>query len=143
MIPQLQIVPDFERSALYGVKPPELTATLADLTNGRTVSQIVDGNRRFDVVMRLDDDSRSTSGIGAALVATPMGYVPLSRLAKIEEAEGPNQILRENQQRRTGRGKTTRLTSTTKPGMVQNMAANSSRRPTTMACCRARRSCST
>jgi len=100
LIPQLQIVPDFERSALYGVKPPELTATLADLTNGRTVSQIVDGNRRFDVVMRLDDDSRSTSGLGAALVATPMGYVPLSRLATIKEAEGPNQILRENQQRR-------------------------------------------
>ena len=100
LIPQLQVVPDYEHSALYGVKPPELTATLADLTNGRTVSQIVDGNRRFDVVMRLDDDARSTSGLGQALVSTPMGYVPLSRLAKIEEAEGPNQILRENQQRR-------------------------------------------
>ncbi|MDX2257322.1 MAG: efflux RND transporter permease subunit, partial [Hyphomicrobiaceae bacterium] len=100
LIPQVQVVPDFERSALYGVTPPALTATLADLTNGRTVSQIVDGNKRFDVVMRLDDDSRSTSGLGDALVATPMGYVPLRRLARIEEAEGPNQILRENQQRR-------------------------------------------
>lgn len=100
LIPQLQVVPDYERSALYGVKPPELTATLADLTNGRTVSQIVEGNRRFDVVMRLSDDNRSTSGLGEALVATPMGYVPLNRLATIVEAEGPNQILRENQQRR-------------------------------------------
>ncbi len=100
LIPQLQVVPDYERSALYGVKPPELTETLANLTNGRTVSQIVEGNRRFDVVMRLDDQDRSTSGLGQALVPTPKGYVPLNRLAKIEEAEGPNQILRENQQRR-------------------------------------------
>ena len=100
LIPQVQVVPDYERSALYGVKPPQLTATLADLTNGRTVSQIVDGNRRFDVVMRLDDESRSTRGLGDALVPTPLGHVPLNRLATIEEAEGPNQILRENQQRR-------------------------------------------
>ncbi|MGD9784221.1 MAG: efflux RND transporter permease subunit [Hyphomicrobiaceae bacterium] len=100
LIPQLQVIPDFERSALHGIKPPALTATLADLTNGRIVSQVVDGNRRFDVVMRLDDSSRSTRGLGQALVPTPLGYVPLSRLAKIEEAEGPNQILRENQQRR-------------------------------------------
>ena len=100
LIPQLQIVPDYERAALYGVTPPELTATLADLTNGRTVSQIVEGNRRFDVVMRLSDVDRSTTGLGAALVSTPSGFVPLGRLAMVKEAEGPNQILRENQQRR-------------------------------------------
>ncbi|MBU2582142.1 MAG: CusA/CzcA family heavy metal efflux RND transporter [Alphaproteobacteria bacterium] len=100
LIPQLQVVPDYERSALYGVKPPELTATLADLTNGRTVSQIVEGNRRYDVVIRLADEDRSTTGLGEALVSTPLGYVPLKRLATVTEAEGPNQILRENQQRR-------------------------------------------
>lgn len=100
LIPQLQVVPDYERTALYGVKPPELTATLADLTNGRTVSQIIEGNRRFDVVVRLGDEDRSTAGLGEALVSTPMGYVPLKRLANVTEAEGPNQILRENQQRR-------------------------------------------
>ncbi len=100
LIPQLQVVPDFDRAALYGVTPPALTATLADLTNGRTVSQIIEGTRRFDVVMRLADEDRSTSGLGEALVATPGGYVPLKRLATVTEAEGPNQILRENQQRR-------------------------------------------
>ncbi len=88
LIPQVQVIPDYQQSALYGVKPPELTATLANLTNGRTVSQIVEGSRRFDVVMRLDDDSRSTRGLGDALVSTPLGYVPLKRLASIEEAEG-------------------------------------------------------
>lgn len=100
LIPQLQVIPDFERTALYGVSPPSLTTTLADLTNGRTVSQIIEGNRRFDVVMRLPDEDRSTTGLGEALVSTPKGYVPLKRLATIKETEGPNQILRENQQRR-------------------------------------------
>jgi HME family heavy-metal exporter len=100
LIPQLQVIPDYERSALYGQTPPALMATLADLTNGRNVSQIVEGNRRFDVVMRLADQDRSTSGLGEALVSTPLGYVPLKRLATIKETEGPNQILRENQQRR-------------------------------------------
>ncbi len=100
LIPQVQIVPDYERSALYGVTPPALTTTLANLTNGHTVSQIVEGNRRFDVVMRLPDEDRSTAGLGEALVSTPSGYVPLKWLATVKETEGPNQILRENQQRR-------------------------------------------
>lgn len=100
LIPQLQVVPDYDRAALYGVTPPALTATLADLTNGRTVSQIIEGSRRFDVVMRLSDEDRSTAGLGEALVATPGGYIPLKQLADVREAEGPNQILRENQQRR-------------------------------------------
>ncbi len=100
LIPQLQVVPDYERAALYGINPPELTKTLADMTNGRTVSQIIEGNKRFDVVVRLADQDRSTAGLGDALVSTPLGYVPLKRLGRVQEAEGPNQILRENQQRR-------------------------------------------
>lgn len=100
LIPQLQVVPDFERAALYGVTPATLTGTLAHLSNGNTVSQVIEGSRRFDVVMRLKDADRSTRGLGEALVATPAGYVPLNRLATIKEADGPNQILRENQQRR-------------------------------------------
>lgn len=100
LIPQLQVVPNYEKAALYGINPSELTKTLADMTNGRTVSQIIDGNKRFDVVVRLADQDRSTSGLGEALVSTPIGYVPLKRLGRVQEVEGPNQILRENQQRR-------------------------------------------
>lgn len=100
LIPQLQVVPDYERAALYGINSPELMKTLADMTNGRTASQIIEGNKRFDVVVRLADQDRSTFGLGEALVSTPLGYVPLNRLASVKEAEGPNQILRENQQRR-------------------------------------------
>jgi HME family heavy-metal exporter len=100
LIPQLTVTPDYERSALYGITPGALTEALEGLSNGRVVSQIVDGNRRFDVVMRLADDSRSTTGLQDLLVSTPQGYVPLRLLAKIEESDGPNQILRENGQRR-------------------------------------------
>ena len=99
-IPQLRVDVDHERAALYGMTPAAVTEALATLSNGRTVSQIVEGNRRFDVVMRLDDTDRSTTGLGDLLITTPAGRVPLKRLADVSEADGPNQISRENTQRR-------------------------------------------
>ena len=100
LIPQLKITPDYERAALYGITPAALTEALEGLSNGREVSQIVEGSRRFDVVMRMSDANRSTTGLEDLLVSTPMGFVPLRKLATIEESDGPNQILRENGQRR-------------------------------------------
>ncbi|MGD9803866.1 MAG: efflux RND transporter permease subunit [Hyphomicrobiaceae bacterium] len=100
LIPQLTVTPDYERAALYGITPAALTEALEGLSNGREVSQIVEGNRRFEVVMRISDANRSTSGLEGLLVSTPTGFVPLRMLAKIEEGDGPNQILRENGQRR-------------------------------------------
>ena len=100
LIPQLKVTPDYERAALYGITPAALTEALEALSNGRVVSQIVEGNRRFDVVMRVSDAQRSTTGLQDLLVSTPKGFVPLRLLAKVEEGEGPNQILRENGQRR-------------------------------------------
>jgi HME family heavy-metal exporter len=100
LIPQLKVTPDYERVALYGITPAALTEALEALSNGRVVSQIVEGNRRFDVVMRVSDEKRSTTGLQDLLVSTPKGFVPLRLLARVEEGEGPNQILRENGQRR-------------------------------------------
>lgn len=100
LIPQLKITPDYERASLYGITPAALTDALEGLSGGRVLSQIVEGNRRFDVVMRLSDESRSSTGLEDVLVSTPQGFVPLRLLAKVEEADGPNQILRENSQRR-------------------------------------------
>src|SRR5262249_39040005 len=96
LIPQLKGTPDYERAALYGITPAALTEALEALSNGRIVSQIVEGNRRFDVVMRISDRNRSTTGLQDLLVSTPQGFVPLRLLAKVEEGDGPNQILREN-----------------------------------------------
>jgi heavy-metal exporter, HME family len=100
-IPQLRVEPDYDRARLYGVTPAALTGALEGMSNGRVVSQVVtEGNRRFDVVIRLSDTDRSTTGLAGLLVETPSGHVPLQLVAKIEETDGPNQILRENGERR-------------------------------------------
>ncbi|SMH61567.1 efflux RND transporter permease subunit [Azospirillum agricola] len=99
-IPQVQVVIDYERAALYGVTPAMATDALESLSNGRVVSEIVDGTRRFDVVLRLSDEDRTSSGLANLLVETPAGRVPLSLFASVEETDGPNQILRENGKRR-------------------------------------------
>ncbi|HEU0063257.1 MAG TPA: efflux RND transporter permease subunit, partial [Hyphomicrobiaceae bacterium] len=100
LIPQLKVTPNYERIGLYGITPAALTEALDVLSNGRVVSQIVDGNRRFDVVMRLSDDHRSTTGLQDLLVPTPQGFVPLRLIARVDEGDGPNQVQRENAQRR-------------------------------------------
>ena len=99
-IPHLEIVVDYARAALYGMQPAAITAKLEQLSNGRIVSRIIDGNRRFDVVLRLQDERRTTQGLGDLLIQTPVGWVPVRQLADIVETDGPNQILRENGRRR-------------------------------------------
>ncbi len=100
LIPQLRIELDYGRAALYGLTPAAVTQALEALSNGRRVSQIVDGNRRFDVVMRLSDLDRSTTALRELLIATPMGHIPLGMIAEVTETDGPNQIQREGTQRR-------------------------------------------
>jgi HME family heavy-metal exporter len=100
LIPQLQIRVDPDRAALFGVTPAAVTEALESLSNGRTVSTIIDGAKRFDVVMRLAEADRTTSGLSDLLIETPKGRVPLSRIASVEETDGPNQIARENGRRR-------------------------------------------
>ena len=99
-VPQLQVRLDYDRAALYGVTPAVVTDVLEKLSNGKIVSQIVDGARRFDVVLRLADGDRTTAGLGDLLIETPRGRVPLRMLAEVVEADGPNQVLRENGRRR-------------------------------------------
>ena len=100
-IPQLRVEADYERAKLYGVTPAALTGALEGMSNGRIVSQVVtEGSRRFDVVIRLSDADRSTRGLADLLIETPSGHVPLQLVARIQETDGPNQILRENGQRR-------------------------------------------
>ncbi|MGL4324416.1 MAG: efflux RND transporter permease subunit [Beijerinckiaceae bacterium] len=99
-IPQLEIIVDYRRAALYGVQPAAVTEQLERLSNGRVVSRVIDGNRRFDVVLRLQDQRRTTQGLGDLLIETPVGWVPVRQIADVVETDGPNQILRENGRRR-------------------------------------------
>jgi CzcA family heavy metal efflux pump len=99
-VPQLEIIVDYTRAALYGLKPQAITEQLERLSNGRVVSRLFDGVRRFDVVLRLNDNQRTTTGLGELLLETPYGWVPVRQIAEVREADGPNQILRENSKRR-------------------------------------------
>ena len=99
-VPQLQVRLDYERAALYGVTPATLTDALEKLSNGKVESQVVDGQKRFDVVLRLSDAGRTTEALANMLVETPRGRVPLRTFAEVVDDDGPNQILRENGTRR-------------------------------------------
>lgn len=99
-VPQLEVIVDYRRAALYRIQPAAVTEQLERLSNGRVVSRIVDGNRRFDVVLRLDDVQRTTQGLADLLIQTPAGWVPVRQFADVVETDGPNQILRENGRRR-------------------------------------------
>ena len=110
-VPQLEIRVDYGRAALYGVQPGAVVEQLSRLSSGRGVSRVVDGYRRFDVVMRLPDSARTTERLGDLLMETPVGWIPARQIAEIKETDGPNQILRENGRRRVvvsanGDGKT-------------------------------------
>ncbi|MBK3403033.1 efflux RND transporter permease subunit [Methylorubrum populi] len=99
-IPQLEVRVDYTRAALYGVQPAAVVEQISRLSNGRVVSTVVDGVRRFDVVLRLSENRRTTTGLGDLLLETPSGWVPAKQVADIRETDGPNQILRENARRR-------------------------------------------
>jgi len=99
-IPHLEVIVDYRRAALYGLQPAEITEQLERLSNGRIVSRILDGNRRFDVVVRLQNERRTTQGLADLLIETPLGWIPVRQIADIVETDGPNQILRENGKRR-------------------------------------------
>jgi len=99
-VPQLQVRLDYDRAALYGVTPATLTDALEKLSNGKVESQVVDGQKRFDVVLRLSDAGRTTEALANMLVETPRGRVPLRTFAEVVDDDGPNQILRENGTRR-------------------------------------------
>ena len=99
-VPQLQVVVDHQRAALHGVSAASIAEQLQALSGGQVVSQVVDGARRFDVVLRLGDADRTAAGLAAVMIETPGGRVPLSLLAELRDTDGPNQILRENGRRR-------------------------------------------
>jgi len=99
-IPQLQIRIDYAKAKQYGVTPAAINTALEMLSNGATAAQVIEGNRRFDVVIRLADTDRSAQGLSNLLVETPGGRIPLRLIADIEDSDGPNQILRENSRRR-------------------------------------------
>jgi len=100
LAPQVKVQVDFAAVAQHGLSPGELLRRLQMLVDGEKVTQIIDGNRRFDLLLRLPERERAPDGLASLLIDTPLGAVPLSRLASIEESDGPNQVVRDDGRRR-------------------------------------------
>ncbi|OGA80213.1 MAG: multidrug transporter AcrB [Burkholderiales bacterium RIFCSPHIGHO2_01_FULL_63_240] len=100
LIPQVMVRIDQQRLAQTGLAPGEAVRILKALTDGAHGAQIVDGSRRYELVLRLPDGQRGPLDLARTLIDTPAGRLSVSSFATVEEADGPNQIGRENGRRR-------------------------------------------
>ncbi|MFZ6819765.1 efflux RND transporter permease subunit [Undibacterium sp. Ji22W] len=100
LIPQIKIHIDYEQTSRYGIAPGVLLRSLQQQIEGEKITQVIEGNRRFDLLLRLPEQGRDLQQLQQLLIQTPRGHVPLMQLAKVEESDGPNQINRENSRRR-------------------------------------------
>lgn len=118
-LPLLTITPDREALVRYGLNPDVVQETVATAVGGEVSGQLFEGDRRFDIVVRLperlrqdpaaladlpiplggSDNADESSRSGGFRAGTPR-TVPLREVAKIETLQGPNQINRENGKRR-------------------------------------------
>lgn len=101
-IPQLRIEADRDRAAAYGITPGSLNDQTATLIGGREIAGLREGQRTTALVVRLPEAWRdSPERIARLPVETGDGRrVPLSLVADVREARGPNVIFRENGSRR-------------------------------------------
>ena len=100
LAPQIKVRIDYAAAARYGVPAPQVLSTLQSLVEGEKITQIVEGGRRFALVVRLPESARSVEGLGQILIETPTGRIPLSKVASIEDSDGPNQVSRDDGKRR-------------------------------------------
>jgi len=119
-LPVLSVLPDRAALARYGLAMADLQQTVSIALGGEVAGQVFEGDRRFDIVVRLPEalrtnldglaalpvplprEARSDDAHGDAtrIAARSAAYIPLGEVAKIEVALGPNQISRENGKRR-------------------------------------------
>ena len=101
-IPQLRIEVDRKRALAYGVAPGELNDDLAALMGGEAVAEVYEGQRVYEMVVRLPLEWReSPDRLANLYIDTKSGQrIPLSYVADIRQATGPNTILREDTRRR-------------------------------------------
>ncbi len=102
LIPQLRIQINREAARKYGIQVGDLAHTLESALYGAKTTEVLDGQRRYDVVVKLNDEYRQDEeAMASVLVDTQAGAkVPLSAVADVFTSKGPNQVLRENARRR-------------------------------------------
>ena len=101
-IPQLRIEADRDRAKAYGIAPGRLNEQLSALIGGKEVAELREGQRAVNLVTRLPVEWRdSPDKIAELPIEAGEGqHIPLSLVADVREAKGPNVIFRENSQRR-------------------------------------------
>ena len=99
--PSMRIRVNREAIARYGINASQVLDTVEAL-GGKTVGQVLEGQRRFDVQVRFQEsDRRDVDRIKSIKIADPQGrLIPMDQLARIWVEQGPAQISRENIQRR-------------------------------------------
>ncbi len=106
-LPVLQIEPDRAALARHGLNVSDLQNVLSVSLGGAVAGQVFEGDRRFDIVVRLPEQLRqNVDEIGRLRIPLPgaadgvRGFVPLQEVARVDLIIGPNQISRENGKRR-------------------------------------------
>lgn len=101
-IPQVQIHANRDMLAQYGITLRQFNEFVDIALSGKKMADIYEGQRSFDLVLRLDNDyTQSLEGIRTALIDTENGLkVPLEQVADIVSVSGPSSISRENVQRK-------------------------------------------
>lgn len=99
--PNLTITPDRSLCARYGLNVGDVEAVLQAAVGGQALTQVFEGEKRFDLVVRWQEPYRnSVQRIQEILIGTPEGgQVPLGQIARIEERLGPAAIYREDNHR--------------------------------------------
>src|SRR5207247_10524781 len=87
--PQLQIVVDRKAAARYGINVQDIEDAIEAATRGRVVTQIFEGERRFDLAVRLAGGHEPLPTLKALTVSAPSGErIPLTQLAELIKTEG-------------------------------------------------------
>lgn len=100
-LPLLNVEVNKAAAAQYGLSVRAIQDLVATSVGGQNVGQILQGDRRFDFVIRLDDAQRTPEHLAVLPIQTPNGgLIQLQDVAKVENILGINQVSRENGKRR-------------------------------------------
>jgi len=100
-MPELRIAVDRAAAARYGINVQDVQDVIEAATKGRTVGQMFEGERRFDLVVRLAQSERGVPGLRNLTVTAPSGErVPITQLAEFIKTEGLSEVIREGNIRR-------------------------------------------
>ena len=102
--PSLLVDVDREKIARYGINVADVEAVVQAAVGGQAATQVIQGEKLFDLVVRMQPQFRSSAQqIGNLLVGTPSGQqIPLKQLADITQGNGASFIYRENNSRYIG-----------------------------------------